>query len=164
MLVQLRFLGDISDGFKALASLHDLATFGPVVVGDDAGDVLVRERKHLRQQVVLVEVLHVVDRGQRFEVFLGYALNLPKDTLILDETRPEFGVVVSASLKRRRLVHDLDEVLVVLQSDGRPTHEEIRGDLRGDPLVGKEIDARLAEQLVEDFLLLLTAVFVVLVE
>ena len=125
MLVQLRFLGDIADGFKALASLHDLATFGPVVVGDDAGDVLVRERKHLRQQVVLVEVLHVVDRGQRLEVVLGYALNLPKDPLILDETRPELGVVVGASLKRRRLVHDLDEVLIVLQSDGRPTHEEI---------------------------------------
>ena len=125
MLVQLRFLGDIADGFKALASLHDLATFGPVVVGDDAGDVLVRERKHLRQQVVLVEVLHVVDRGQRLEVVLGYALNLPKDPLILHETRPELGVVVGASLKRRRLVHDLDEVLIVLQSDGRPTHEEI---------------------------------------
>lgn len=164
MLVHLRFLSDIADSFKALASLRDLGTFGSVVVGDDAGDVLVREGKHLRQQVVLVEVLHIVDRGQRLEVVLGYALNLSKDPLILDETCPEFGVVVGASLKRGRLVHDLDEVLVVLQSDGRPTHEEIRGDLRGDPLVGKEIDARLAEQLVEDFLLLLAAVFVVLVE
>ena len=90
MLVHLRFLSDIADGFKALASLRDLGTFGSVVVGDDAGDVLVREGKHLRQQVVLVEVLHIVDRGQRLEVVLGYALNLSKDPLILDETCPEF--------------------------------------------------------------------------
>ena len=90
MLVHMRFLrGIAADGFKALASLRDLATFCSVVIGDDAGDVLVREGKHLRQQVVLIEVLHMVDLVQIFMIFRCQILNGVKDLFILHEARPE---------------------------------------------------------------------------
>ena len=42
----------------------------------DASDVLMREREHLRQQVVLVEVLQVVDLVERSLVLVGYILDL----------------------------------------------------------------------------------------
>ena len=74
-----------------------------VVVGD-TGDVLVRERKHLRQQVVFVEVFQVVYLVERALVLLGRLLDLIEDFFIFRKTHPEFvEVVLILFVKRRRV-------------------------------------------------------------
>ena len=60
-----------------------------------AGHILVWERKHLRQQVVLVEVFQVVNLVERALVLLRHVLNLVENLLVLDKTRPELVEVVS---------------------------------------------------------------------
>ena len=54
-----------------------------------------REGKHLRQQVVLVEVFQVVDLIERALVLLRHVLDLVKDLLVVDKARPELVEIVS---------------------------------------------------------------------
>ena len=126
----------VCERFQVFAELAcGRCTFGAVIVGDDAGDVLVGESEHLGQEVVLVEVLHVVDGGKALEVVLGNTLYFSKNPLILDETCPEFRVIVLTALKRRRLVHNFHKILVIFQSNGRPTHKKVRWNLRSHTLI-----------------------------
>ena len=125
-----------AERFQVFAELAcGRCTFGAVIVGDDAGDVLVGESEHLGQEVVLVEVLHVVDGGKALEVVLGNTLYFSKNPLILDETCPEFRVIVLTALKSRRLVHNFHKILVIFQSNGRPAHKKVRWNLRGHSLI-----------------------------
>ena len=60
-----------------------------ISVGNDSSDVLMRESKHLWQEVVLVEVFQVVNVICRSQVVCGHLLDLVQDPLVLDKTLPE---------------------------------------------------------------------------
>ena len=55
------------------------------MIVSDAGHILMWEGKHLRQQVVLVEVFQVVDLIERALVLLRHVLDLVKDLLVVDK-------------------------------------------------------------------------------
>ena len=65
------FSFDGVEGLKVLASVY----FGPIVVCNDPGDVLVREGEHLGEKVVLVKIFDVVDGSEGLKVVLGDRLN-----------------------------------------------------------------------------------------
>ena len=94
------------DRFETLAIGRN-AALGTIIVGDDPGDVLVREGEHLRQKIVLIKVLHVVYGCQGLQVALRDTLDLAKDPLILDETCPELTIIVSTAFERRWIVDNL---------------------------------------------------------
>ena len=76
-----------------------------------------RERKHFRQQVILIEVLEVVDLVERAEVFRCSVLDLCQNPLILDKARPVLGEVVLIGVVERWIVLDLIEVIFVFEGD-----------------------------------------------
>ena len=78
--------------------------------------VLLRESKHLRQDVILVKVLEVIDLVQTLLVVVRYILNLAQDLLVLDENAPEGIEVVSLRVECFRSVKDLVSRLVLLQA------------------------------------------------
>ena len=90
-----------------------------------------REGKHLRQQVVLVEVFQVVDLIERALVLLGNVLDLVKDLLVVDKARPELVEIVSVVFEVGWIILDVLIILArsILKRDLRLLLEEIRGDL-----------------------------------
>ena len=89
------------------------------------------EGKHLRQQVVLVEVFQVVDLIERALVLLGNVLDLVKDLLVVDKARPELVEIVSVVFEVGWIILDVLIILArsILKRDLRLLLEEIRGDL-----------------------------------
>ena len=97
----------------------------------DAGHILMREGKHLRQQVVLVEVFQVVDLIERALVLLGNVLDLVQDLLVVDKARPELVEIVSVVFEVGWIILDVLIIFArsILKRDLRLLLEEIRGDL-----------------------------------
>ena len=90
-----------------------------------------REGKHLRQKVVLVEVFQVVDLIERALVLLRHVLDLVKDLLVVDKARPELVEIVSVVFEVGWIILDVLIIFArsVLKRDLRLLLEEIRGDL-----------------------------------
>ena len=61
------------------------------------------KREHFWQQVILIEIFQIVNLVQGLLILLRHFLNLVKDFLIIDKTRPK-----------------LTEVVLTLQEVGRP--------------------------------------------
>lgn len=91
--------------------------------------------KHFWQQIVLVEVFHIVDLIEIIDIVLGHILDCAQYFLVVDKTGPELGVIVGFAIELRRLEHDLFEVLVVFDSNRRALHKEFRWNLRSDTLI-----------------------------
>ena len=90
-----------------------------------------REGKHLRQKVVLVEVFQVVDLIERALVLLRHVLDLVKDLLVVDKARPELVEIVSVVFEVGWIILDVLIIFArsILKRDLRLLLEEIRGDL-----------------------------------
>ena len=81
-----------------------------VLIGDHARHILVRECKHLGQQIVVVEVFQVVDLVEHAQVVLRDILNLLHHFLVLKILLPKDTVVVEVRTVLGWLIIDLPEV------------------------------------------------------
>ena len=105
---------------NALILFLTLLCIVAVLIRDYARHILGRERKHFRQQVVVIEVLEVVDLIDGGNVVRGYILDLLHHLLVLEVLGPEHAIVVLCCRVSRRLVFNFSEVCHILQCKSGP--------------------------------------------